>query len=109
MKLPNGYKINREIKEEKIFPKGDTFQAITEAEKYLKKNGYSLGSMQREAPIGIAKGEVYIAKWRDIALSDYSLLDGVIVPIEERNFREGGAKIIFFKKEAKIDENKKEN
>ncbi len=42
----------------------------------LKARGYSVGSMQREAPMGIAFGDCYISKWRNLETDDFYALDG---------------------------------
>jgi len=89
------YTIARRIKTEINFPRGDTFEAIGKAEEWLNKNGYSKGSMQRNAPIAIVKGDCHIAKWRNISQSEHQLIYGVIIPLGE-NFRNDGAKIILF-------------
>lgn len=88
----------RIVASEKRFEKGGTFVAISKAQKYLEKNGYSYGSMQREAPIAIAKGDVSISKWRDIG-DDIGRIDGWILP--EPDFREGGCLIQWFEPEVK--------
>lgn len=98
MLLPNGYDIDREMESEMKFEKGPDFEAITKAEYWLKDNGYSRGSMQREAPIGIAKGSVTIWKWRNISREEHKILDGVIVPEDGGSFRDRSCKIIIFKK-----------
>jgi hypothetical protein len=62
----------------KTFKENGAFGAVYEAEKWLKENGYSIGSMDSDAPIGVAKGEGrYISKWHNLG-EDKVLLDGVI-------------------------------
>jgi hypothetical protein len=93
----------------KKFPKidvaneDDTFGPITAAEDWLKQNGYIKGSMQRDAPIGFADASKYnyISKWRNMNPKDWESLDGVIIPDPE--FREGGAILLFFKKDNPIE------
>lgn len=57
---------------------GEDFSAFNEASEFLTKHGFSSGSMQREAPIGLMKGDVMISKWRNLSKSDIETLDGVI-------------------------------
>ena len=54
----------------KVFDKTGDFAAFQEAENYLKENGYSWGSMQRDDPIGIMKGDYDIAKWRNLSAKE---------------------------------------
>lgn len=68
----------------KTFKAGDDFEAFYAAEKWLEDNGYSSGSMERERPIGIAKGDCYISKWRNLG-QDKALLDGCIAAGDKRN------------------------
>lgn len=57
---------------------GEAFSAYHEAETFLKSKGFSLGSMQREAPIGIVKGDIHISKWRNLSPEDILNLDGAM-------------------------------
>lgn len=66
---------------------GDDFAAFYAAQAFITKIGYSMGSMQREAPIGVAKGDADISKWRNLG-SDVRLLDGALVP-EGNSMRDG--------------------
>lgn len=56
---------------------GDDFSAHTEATAYLREKGFDVGSMQRGAPIGIARN-ADISKWRNLG-DDVKNLDGVMV------------------------------
>ena len=58
---------------------GETFSAHYNAVKFLTDKGYSVGSMQREAPIGILKGDILISKWRNLDEQDKKELNGVII------------------------------
>ena len=71
---------DRPIKFRKVFEgDGQDFSSFHQASDFLTKNGFSSGSMQREEPIGLVKGEgVYIAKWRNLDKYDKLDLDGVI-------------------------------
>jgi hypothetical protein len=81
-KLWNG----RKVKEEKVF------DSRTLAETWLKENGYSVGRMSRDNPIGVYKGDADIAKWHNLSKSDKAMLDGVITSMDWRT----DAKVILF-------------
>lgn len=82
--------IYKTVKFTKHFPAtGVAFEAHHDATEFLKEHGYSIGSMQRDAPIGVAKGDAYISKWRNLG-DDVRQLDGVMV---SDNFREGGVTV----------------
>ena len=68
----------------KVFAADGDFGAIYAAENWLKENGYSYGSMERNWPIGIAKGDCYISKWTNLG-EDMKLLDGVIAEGSKRD------------------------
>lgn len=76
----------------KVFKADGDFGAYYAAEEWLKENGYSYGSMQRDSPVGIAKGDCYISKWRNLG-NDTCFLDGVIA---EGNKRESDVTVIIF-------------
>jgi hypothetical protein len=57
---------------------GEDFSGITQAESWLKDNGYSFGSMQRSNPIGVVKGDAYISKWFNMTPNDKLSLDGTL-------------------------------
>ena len=76
------------------FPAGDTFEAISAAEVYLKDLGYTTGSMARNEPIGFAYESDHIEKWYNLSDNDKKSLDGLI--LANNDFREGGAIILFF-------------
>lgn len=77
------------------FPDQGTFAAVGAACKWLSENGYSYGSMQRGAPIGIMKGDYAISKWRNLSAADVADLDGYM----QGDFRNGPV-IISFKNPA---------
>lgn len=54
------------------------FAAYHAACKWLDDNGYSHGSMQRDDPIGIMRGDYSIAKWRNLSPKEVSALHGRI-------------------------------
>ena len=57
----------------------DDFAAVNAAEKWLRENGYSVGVMQAHSPRGIIKGDVIIAKWRNLSSKDRAELDGEMI------------------------------
>lgn len=81
----------------KVFKADGDFGAFYAAEKWVRENGYSVGSMERDRPIGLAKGDYYISKWRNLG-EDKLLLDGVIA---EGSKRENDITVIIFDDEDK--------
>ena len=63
---------------------GTDFSAINESKKFLESKDFSVGSMQGDAPIGVARGDCYISKWRNLG-TDISQLDGALVSDDFRN------------------------
>jgi hypothetical protein len=60
----------------KTFSNEGTFQALYAAQDWLQSNGYSYGSLCREMPVGILKGDWAIAKWKNLTKKEISELDG---------------------------------
>ena len=54
------------------------FKAFAEAQEYCRQKGLSVGSMQRDAPIGLRYGDANIAKWQNLSDEDIDNLDGFI-------------------------------
>jgi hypothetical protein len=75
-----------------VFKADGDFGAFYAAEKWCCDNGYSVGSMERDRPIGLAKGNYDISKWHNLG-SDKQLLDGVIA---EGSKRENDVTVIIF-------------
>ena len=70
----------------KEFPRSDTaFEAFHAAEEFCKEQGFSVGRMQREAPIGIKRGNYDIQKWRNLDRDDRKLMDGAIIGSDKRH------------------------
>ncbi|GAB0154682.1 hypothetical protein [Marinobacterium sp. BA1] len=64
---------------EKLFNgNGDEFSAKYEAEKWLRENGYSVGSSSIDGPQGVVKGDAYISKWRNMTKREQNEMDGVL-------------------------------
>ena len=75
------------------FPSTGTFTAFSVAEKKAVEMGYSVGSMCRDEPIGLAKDVGYIAKWHNIDSADKAHIEAGILSCD---FREGDAVIAIF-------------
>lgn len=60
----------------KVFDQAGDFSACDAAEQWCKENGVSVGSMQRGDPRGLMRGDVRIAKWRNLGQADKDALDG---------------------------------
>jgi len=85
---------NRNVALAEKVDKGETdFQAFYDARKYLKDEGYSVGNMERDSPIGFKKGNYKIEKWRNLDDSDKDELDGILY---SDNWRSGDVYIIYF-------------
>jgi hypothetical protein len=75
---------------EKIFNgSGKTFSAKNEAEKWLAANGYSYGCSCAMAPQAIVKGDVVVAKWRNLTAKERNQVDGLLYA-----GREGSARLV---------------
>jgi len=68
---------------------GEAFSAMTDAENWLTKNGYSFGSSCVDCPQAILKGDFLIAKWRNLTQKERSKIDGKL-----HAGREGHATIV---------------
>lgn len=77
----------------KTFEDRGDFQAFYAATKWLDDNGYSYGSMQSDAPIGIMKGKFFISKWRGLSRDEIRRLDGVV---EGDNKRDGPVTVTIY-------------
>ena len=77
----------------KYFPSTGTFTAHAAACGWLRSIGCSVGSMERDNPIGIKRGEwgENRSKWRHYSAEERAAFDGRIMPDPE--FREGGARV----------------
>jgi len=83
----------RQVQYAVYFKPSGTFGAVTEAREWLKTEGYVIGSMCGDEPIGFSKVADYIAKWRNISPIEWKKLDGILI---SDDFREGDVKILFF-------------
>lgn len=67
------------------FPQIGYFRACRLAEEWCKENGISVGPMQRGDPRGLMRGDISIAKWRNLNDQDRAELHGQMTG----NMREG--------------------
>jgi hypothetical protein len=88
--------MNRPVIKSIIIEAKGTFSAFYEAQSLLKEEGYTVGSMCRDEPIGFADGEKYdyVSKWYNMNGDEKLLLDGVMI---SDDFREGGVEILYLK------------
>jgi hypothetical protein len=61
-----------------VFSEKGDFQAYYAACDWCKKNGISYGSMQRDEPIGLMRGDWDISKWRNMTKKEQAALDGIM-------------------------------
>ena len=78
----------------KTFREEGDFASVYKAEKYLKENGYSYGSMCGDEPIAIMKGDVLIAKWKNLSTEERRKIDGIMT---SEDFRGGSVVVEIFK------------
>ncbi|MPQ68303.1 MULTISPECIES: hypothetical protein [unclassified Pseudomonas] len=69
----------------KIFNQDGTFQALYAAQRWLASNGYSYGPSSAMNPIPVLKGDVCIAKWKNLTREEVAALDGQVTG----NLRDG--------------------
>jgi hypothetical protein len=62
----------------KTFDQQGDFAACDAAESWLREGGYSVGSCERGSPRGIMRGDVPIAKWRNLSPRERKTLDGIM-------------------------------
>lgn len=67
------------MSDERVFPNtGVDFSGWNNCAAWLEANGYSYGEMQRDAPIGVLKGDYAIAKWRNMSALEKRGLHGTV-------------------------------
>lgn len=74
----------------KTFSVKGTFESLYSAREWCSENGYSCGSLCRDEPVGLKKGDYVIAKWKNMDDDDITLLDGRMTSTD---FREGSVTI----------------
>ena len=71
---------------EKTFNQNDfDFAALHAARAWIRDQGYSYGSLCRDMPIGLLKGEWTIAKWKNLTDKERNQLDGQMTSSDFRN------------------------
>ncbi len=80
------------VKELKFNEKG-TFESLNKARCWLNENNYSDGSLCGDKPVGLLKGDFFIAKWKNLTTEEIKELDGVMI---SNDFREGEVFLLFF-------------
>lgn len=81
------------VKATKTFTGKESFDAVNAAREYAKKLGYNIGSMCSDAPIALAKGMDYIAKWYNIDRSEWPRIQGLLL---SEDFRDGKVTFVEF-------------
>lgn len=71
-----------------------TFESYYTAKGWCIENGYSFGSMARQMPIALYKGDFNISKWYNLSKTEQETCDGVML---SSDFREGEVTIIIYK------------
>jgi hypothetical protein len=61
-----------------VFTQKGDFAAYYAACHWCKESGISYGSMQRDDPIGLMRGDWDISKWRNMTKKEQSALDGIM-------------------------------
>lgn len=59
---------------------GHDHSGLDAARAWLRDHGFSYGSLQGPAPVGILRGEYEIAKWRNLTARERRELHGTIEP-----------------------------
>lgn len=77
--------LGKELPIARSFASDETFGAINEARQFCTERGFSVGSMQADAPMGIKRGNYAIAKWRNLSHKDRKMMDGAIIGQDKRN------------------------
>jgi hypothetical protein len=60
----------------RTFDQPGDFAAQAAAKQWLHERGYSVGIMEADAPRGIMRGDVLIAKWCNLSPRERATLDG---------------------------------
>jgi hypothetical protein len=70
-----------------VFPAtGETFGALYAAREWCHANGISYGSLCRDMPVGLMRGDYQIAKWKNLTSEERASCDGLMT---SSDFREG--------------------
>lgn len=86
--------LGRGVKEKIDFKKEGTFESLYAAQRWCTENGYSYGSLSRDQPVAIQKGDYDLPqKWPNMSAEGRKHADGVMVSTD---FREGPVTIYVF-------------
>jgi hypothetical protein len=91
----------RRILEQLRFSGTQDFEALAKAQQWLESGKYSYGAMQADAPTGILRGDVCIAKWRNLSRAERMALDG-IMDAPNRTYRTGPVTITLYDKRVQL-------
>ena len=69
-----------------------TFQSYYAAVDWCEEYGYSVGSMERDNPIGVMRGDFRIAKWTNMTKAEQDACDATLTSTD---FRDGTVTLIF--------------
>jgi len=74
---------------------GTDFSAYHEAEKFVKRAGFKMGSMCEDYPIALSANPnmEYIGKWRNIDRTEWNKIDGLMI---STNFRNSHVAVVFY-------------
>jgi hypothetical protein len=61
-----------------VFDQKGDFEAINAARQWCTDHNVSVGSMQRDDPMGLLYGDYDIQKWRNLSKQEIKELDGTI-------------------------------
>jgi len=89
---------DRDYEMVECFSGTNDFEAVNQAENYLRKQGFYIGSMCRNEPIAASTKVRYIAKWRNIGIEDWPNIEAVMV---SEDFRNGPSVFVYKFKEKK--------
>lgn len=71
---------------------GSDFDGLHDAEAFAAEVGFSIGSMQRDQPMGLLFGDFKIAKWSNLSATERQALHGKITGDK----REGPVSVTIF-------------
>lgn len=77
---------NKRVDRVVVFPcLQDAFSGYYDAEKFLKKEGLTVGSMCGQQPTAAIRGADYVGKWKNIRSNEWKHIDALIVGEDYRS------------------------
>ena len=73
----------------RIFEEQGDFAALRAARDWCRAEGFSVGTLQADAPCGLLRGDFAISKWRNMNREERRALHGIIESVHLRGYREG--------------------